>query len=98
MVDADILIVKRPNPTDWFHGVGQPFPRTGFLNTYLIADSTFTMRADDKKVANLSPGRESVRLVSNDLFGDGVYIFDVDHVPLGCGTVRFLSILLLQRA
>jgi len=48
------------------------------------------MRADDKKIANNHPGRESVRLVSNDLFGDGVYIFDIDHIPLGCGTVRFL--------
>lgn len=61
-------------------------------NVHLIADSTFTMRPDDKKVANLSPGRESVRLVSNDLFGDGVYIFDIDHIPLGCGVVRFLFV------
>ena len=51
------------------------------------------MRADNKKVATVTPGRESVRLVSNDLFGDGVYIFDVDHIPLGCGTVSFLFVL-----
>ena len=81
---------KLLSPTDWSHGVGQPLPRTSCLDTYSIAESTFTMRADSKKVANLSPGRESVRLVSNNLFGDGVYIFDVDHIPLGCGTVRFL--------
>ena len=49
------------------------------------------MRADDKKVETLTPGRESVRLVSNDLFGDGVYIFDIDHIPLGCGAVCFPS-------
>jgi hypothetical protein len=72
-----------------------PFHVPVVLIHTLIADGTFTMRADDKKVANLSPGRESVRLVSNDLFGDGVYIFDIDHIPLGCGTVRFLFVPLL---
>lgn len=81
------------SPTDWSHGVSQPLPWASCINTYSIADSTFTMRADSKKVATLTPGRESVRLVSNNLFGDGVYIFDVDHIPLGCGTVSFLFVL-----
>ncbi len=94
MSNADILMGRLQSLTDWSHGVGQPLPCVSCLDTYSTADNTFIMRADNKKVANLGPGRESVRLVSNDLFGDGVYIFDVDHIPLGCGTVRFLFVLL----
>lgn len=52
-----------------------------------IDDTTFTMKADSTHTSNLGRGRESVRLVSNDKFGDGVYIFDIGHMPLGCGTV-----------
>ena len=93
MNNTDILMGRLHSPTDWSHGVSQPLPCASCTDTYSIADNTFTMRADSKKVATVTPGRESVRLVSNDLFGDGVYIFDVDHIPLGCGTVSLLFVL-----
>ena len=44
------------------------------------------MKADNTSNGDLN-GRDSVRLVSNNDFGDGVYIFDINHVPVGCGTV-----------
>lgn len=31
-------------------------------------------------------GRDSVRLASKDEFADGVYILDLNHMPVGCGT------------
>ncbi len=43
------------------------------------------MKADSTN--DSSKGRDSVRLVSNNDFGDGVYIFDINHMPVGCGTV-----------
>ncbi|CAG8784298.1 13620_t:CDS:1, partial [Acaulospora colombiana] len=49
-------------------------------------DTTFTMKADSEHNSILGKGRDSVRLVSNDEFGDGVYIFDINHMPVGCGT------------
>lgn len=53
----------------------------------ITADSTFTMKADSTNNSNMGKGRDSVRLVSNNDFGDGVYIFDINHMPVGCGTV-----------
>lgn len=58
-----------------------------------IADSTFTMKADSQNQSVMGKGRDSVRLVSNDDFGDGVYIFDITHAPVGCGTVSSHSTL-----
>lgn len=49
-------------------------------------DSTFTMKADSTQNSVMGKGRDSVRLVSNNDFGDGVYIFDINHSPVGCGT------------
>ncbi|CAG7848629.1 SubName: Full=Related to glycoside hydrolase family 16 protein-Laccaria bicolor {ECO:0000313/EMBL:CCA73334.1} [Serendipita indica DSM 11827] len=49
-------------------------------------DSTFTMKADSINNSVMGKGRDSVRLVSRDEFGDGVYIFDINHSPVGCGT------------
>lgn len=48
--------------------------------------STFTMKADSTQTSLMGKGRDSVRLVSNNDFGDGVYIFDINHMPVGCGT------------
>ncbi|CAG8622670.1 11211_t:CDS:2, partial [Acaulospora colombiana] len=39
------------------------------------------MKADSEHNSILGKGRDSVRLVSNDEFGDGVYIFDINHMP-----------------
>jgi hypothetical protein len=55
------------------------------MSFLFAADSTFTMKADSTN--DSSKGRDSVRLVSNNDFGDGVYIFDINHMPVGCGTV-----------
>jgi hypothetical protein len=49
------------------------------------------MKADDQHNSILGKGRDSVRLVSNDEYGDGVYIFDINHMPVGCGTVSIPS-------
>ncbi|EIW70867.1 hypothetical protein TREMEDRAFT_28753, partial [Tremella mesenterica DSM 1558] len=45
----------------------------------------FVMRADSDNQAS-GRGRNSVRISSKDKFGDGVYILDVNHMPVGCGT------------
>ncbi|TYJ51917.1 hypothetical protein B9479_007496 [Cryptococcus floricola] len=49
------------------------------------SDSTFIMRADSDSVAT-GRGRDSVRISSKDYFADGVYILDLNHMPVGCGT------------
>lgn len=32
------------------------------------------------------PGRPSVRLISNNTYTHGLFIFDATHMPTGCGT------------
>ncbi|CAM0140376.1 hypothetical protein VKS41_006384 [Umbelopsis sp. WA50703] len=41
--------------------------------------------ADNKTVAS-SAGRQSVRITSNKSYNLGLFLFDVNHVPYGCGT------------
>jgi beta-glucanase (GH16 family) len=48
--------------------------------------SYFTMSVDSTTASATGRGRNSVRLVSKDSFADGVYVLDVDHIPVGCGT------------
>ncbi|OZJ06028.1 hypothetical protein BZG36_01104 [Bifiguratus adelaidae] len=41
--------------------------------------------ADNTTVAS-SAGRRSVRITSNQSYNSGLFLFDVNHVPFGCGT------------
>jgi hypothetical protein len=47
-------------------------------------DGSVLIRADSSKPGQ-GRGRDSVRLASKDEFADGVYILDVNHMPVGCG-------------
>jgi len=50
--------------------------------------SSFRMAVDSTTAVATGRGRDSVRIVSKDEFGDGLYVLDVNHMPVGCGTVR----------
>ncbi|WVF71645.1 hypothetical protein IAT40_006453 [Kwoniella sp. CBS 6097] len=47
--------------------------------------NTFLMRADSSNIPT-GRGRDSIRITSKDQFADGVYILDLNHMPVGCGT------------
>ncbi|WVF66054.1 hypothetical protein IAT40_000792 [Kwoniella sp. CBS 6097] len=54
-------------------------------NLSWAGDGLFVMRADASKVVDPSArGRDSVRIHSKDLYGDGVLVVDVSHMPVGC--------------
>ncbi|KIL00724.1 glycoside hydrolase family 16 protein [Paxillus rubicundulus Ve08.2h10] len=54
--------------------------------SYATCD-TFLMRADDWSVVEPNVrGRDSVRIQSNNAFGDGLYVLDIAHMPAGCAT------------
>jgi hypothetical protein len=40
----------------------------------------------DNVVQSGERGRKSVRLVSKDSFNHGLFLLDLDHMPVGCGT------------
>ncbi|KAN0078477.1 glycoside hydrolase family 16 protein [Tylopilus felleus] len=57
------------------------------LNLTYATSNTFIMRADDTTVLSASgPGRHSVRISSNDQYTTHVAVFDMPHMPQGCGT------------
>ncbi|PPR03985.1 hypothetical protein CVT24_008304 [Panaeolus cyanescens] len=54
--------------------------------TYASGDH-FVLRADYKKTLSSSgPGRDSVRIQSNKRYTTSVMIFNIRHMPQGCGT------------
>ncbi|KAJ7275634.1 laminarinase [Mycena rebaudengoi] len=56
-------------------------------NLTFASGNTFIVRADAKTTLSASgPGRNSVRLRSNKQFTTAVTIFDLRHMPQGCGT------------
>ncbi|KAJ7175187.1 laminarinase [Mycena crocata] len=56
-------------------------------NLTFASGNTFVLRADSKTVLSAGgAGRNSVRLQSNKQFTTAVTIFDVRHMPQGCGT------------
>ncbi|KAF9010119.1 endo-beta-glucanase [Cyathus striatus] len=68
---------------------------SGFLNSFsyqaisirLMAEYHFVLRADYKTVLDPNgPGRNSVRIQSNKQYTTGVMVFNVRHMPQGCGT------------
>jgi len=57
------------------------------LNLTYASDNTFILRADYKTYLDPSgPGRNSVRIKSHKTFTQHVAVFDVRHMPQGCGT------------
>jgi hypothetical protein len=45
------------------------------------------MRADDQTILDPSgPGRNSIRITSQDSWNDAIYVLDVLHMPEGCST------------
>ncbi|KAG9089863.1 hypothetical protein FRC07_012239, partial [Ceratobasidium sp. 392] len=47
----------------------------------------FIMRADSTSVLDPSgPGRESIRLQSKKQWTNGVFVLNLNHMPVGCGT------------
>ncbi|OJA13654.1 hypothetical protein AZE42_06891 [Rhizopogon vesiculosus] len=57
------------------------------LNLTFATDETFILRADDFTVLNAKgAGRDSVRIRSNNQYTTHVTVFDMQHMPEGCGT------------
>ncbi|KAG6375303.1 glycoside hydrolase family 16 protein [Boletus reticuloceps] len=68
---------------------------------YSVSGNTVTLRADHTNVLSPSgPGRNSFRIMSNNQYSTHVAIFDIGHMPEGCGTwpaVWFVQCFTLRR-
>lgn len=73
----------------------KPDPTQGFVtyvdqqtaqerNLTYASSSSATIRVDT--TSNATSGRDSIRLVSKNAYNGGLFVFDVAHVPYGCGT------------
>ncbi|KAJ2929630.1 hypothetical protein H1R20_g7464, partial [Candolleomyces eurysporus] len=57
------------------------------LNLTYASRNSFVLRADDRTVLNpLGPGRASVRIRTKKTYTTHVAVFDLRHIPQGCGT------------
>jgi len=57
------------------------------LNLTYASGNTFVLRTDYTTTLSASgPGRNSVRLQSNKLYGNSLLVADIRHMPQGCGT------------
>ncbi|KAJ7683788.1 glycoside hydrolase family 16 protein [Mycena rosella] len=75
-----------PDPT---HGRVNYVDQATATNTNLTfaAGNTFVLRADDKTVLDPNgAGRNSVRISSKNAYTTHVAVFDMAHIPVGCGT------------
>lgn len=50
-----------------------------------VQNGAVIIKADNTTVSS-SAGRKSVRITSKKAYTKGLFIFDVNHVPFGCGT------------
>lgn len=75
-----------PDPT---HGrVNYVDRETAVARNLTYADrDTFILRADsNKRLSRDGPGRDSIRMLSNRQWTNGVMVFNIRHMPVGCGT------------
>lgn len=54
------------------------------LGLAFVKGNRFIMKADNKTIA--PHGRPSIRIHSNKTYSSGLFVFDVNHIPSGCGT------------
>lgn len=72
-------------PADSTHGLVKYLPKAAAQATnlsYVQSDGQFVMRVDTTEIQ--TEGRPSVRITSNQTYGDGVYVLNATHVPTGC--------------
>ncbi|KAG1747521.1 glycoside hydrolase family 16 protein [Suillus occidentalis] len=77
------------NITDPTHGRVTYVNRTTAesLNLTYATSDTFILRADDTTFLKVNDsGRNSVRIRSNQWYYEHVVVFDIQHMPEGCGT------------
>lgn len=73
----------KPDPTQGFvNYVGEGIAQA--TNLTHATSNTATIRVD--ATGNTTAGRNSIRLVSKKAYNGGLFVFDVAHVPYGCGT------------
>lgn len=88
-----------PRSLTWYLPVlyTQSDPTAGFVNYLPASDAGpllssnatyFRMSVDTTTPIASGRGRNSIRLESNSLYRDGVFVLDTDHIPSGCGVVR----------
>lgn len=71
-------------------------PTAGFVHYDSVADAkiyntTYTSDSQafvqvDVSQTNASTGRHSARVSSKNTYNDGLFVFDIQHTPYGCGT------------
>ncbi|CAO3700935.1 hypothetical protein CU097_006589 [Rhizopus azygosporus] len=54
------------------------------LGLAFVKGNRFIMKADNKTIA--PHGRPSIRIHSNKTYSSGLFVFDINHIPSGCGT------------
>ncbi|KAL4797611.1 concanavalin A-like lectin/glucanase domain-containing protein [Aspergillus venezuelensis] len=55
------------------------------LNLTYASEESAILRVDAKS-ANVTRGRQSVRIESKNTYDTGLFVFDIIHTPYGCGT------------
>ncbi|KAI9493516.1 1,3(4)-beta-glucanase [Zychaea mexicana] len=82
---------SEPDPTHGFvHYVDKATAESNKLiqvqhrddNAIIIKADNHTVIAPDDDIV----GRSSVRIISNEAYDSGLFVFDVYHMPIGCGT------------
>ncbi|KAI9207109.1 concanavalin A-like lectin/glucanase domain-containing protein [Polychytrium aggregatum] len=74
------------DPTNGFvNYVDQNTAVSSNLVYYRPDRGTFIVGVDNTSVATSSRGRDSVRLTSTVSFSSGLFLFDIVHMPTGCG-------------
>ncbi|KAL4929891.1 glycoside hydrolase family 16 protein [Aspergillus undulatus] len=83
---------------DQFHYFDEEDPTDGFvryvdrgtaqrLNLTYATETSAILRVDsDSSTANVTRGRNSVRIESKQTYDTGLFVFDIIHSPYGCGT------------
>ncbi|KAL7421539.1 hypothetical protein Q5752_003308 [Cryptotrichosporon argae] len=100
MTSSTLKLAKRYAGSDFendFKYFTDTDPTNGYVNYVSLSDGqsaglvgvqsdgSFVMKADSTKTGS-GRGRDSIRISSKDKYADGVYILDLNHMPVGCGT------------
>jgi hypothetical protein len=61
--------------------------RIHLTGTFSVENNAFIMRADDWSIVDPSArGRDSVRISTQNAYGESIFVLDLAHMPAGCAT------------
>ena len=68
------------------HGTVDYSTNDSNLAYYQSSSNSIIIKVDNESLALTGRGRKSIRITTQNIYNQGLFLYDTNHIPYGCGT------------